>query len=454
MVKTRWRKRLLRTARWTALLVALLFLSATASRLYIGHRLERGHAALREAGIPVSMEELERAYDAVCPDTGAAALYREAFAAMDNCSIGLLHGIEAHDYPWLSEFDRACIEDAVEKNERAIVLLHEAARRPCARFALDELEIALAAEIPEDYRDMLSGRLRQAARLLRGAAIERLAAGDSMGAAAHLIDIVGLSRHQAQAPLLGDLLMAAGNAGIAEDAVSTGLRMNAWQASDVLALAQAFAAYEETVAAMPFAPGEYVVYSHFSTPPQFALDAGSWLLQDLPSLRMEDVTAITDALPWPVSVLGAIGTYSRLTYLPILQELDYAIRRAPLPGNRPYAETKPLNEELLGMTVVPHGSAMAWKARYFLIAKARMLTLACTIEAACIQQGTCPETLAKIAPGFPVEDPMDGAPLRYRRAGEGFVIHSVGYNLEDNGGGLDMRELSARCDDIVLNIAR
>jgi hypothetical protein len=48
-----------------------------------------------------------------------------------------------------------------------------------------------------------------------------------------------------------------------------------------------------------------------------------------------------------------------------------------------------------------------------------------------------PDALTELSPKFlPAvpEDPFDGQPLRYRKAGEGYLIYSVGPDLKDDGG--------------------
>ena len=65
-----------------------------------------------------------------------------------------------------------------------------------------------------------------------------------------------------------------------------------------------------------------------------------------------------------------------------------------------------------------------------------------------------PKALTDLVPAYLAKvpiDPFDGAPLRYRRLGDGLVIYSVGPDGKDNGGNLDKpddpQELIIRFDD-------
>jgi len=51
--------------------------------------------------------------------------------------------------------------------------------------------------------------------------------------------------------------------------------------------------------------------------------------------------------------------------------------------------------------------------------------------------GRCPESLTALIPEFigsVLLDPFDGNPLRYRRTDTGFVVYSLGEDLDDDGG--------------------
>ncbi len=72
---------------------------------------------------------------------------------------------------------------------------------------------------------------------------------------------------------------------------------------------------------------------------------------------------------------------------------------------------------------------------------------ACALERHRFARGSCPESLAALAPEFgPVPpDPMNGQPFRYERTADGrFRLWSVGWNGKDDGGEVAMREPTKR----------
>jgi hypothetical protein len=63
-----------------------------------------------------------------------------------------------------------------------------------------------------------------------------------------------------------------------------------------------------------------------------------------------------------------------------------------------------------------------------------------------------PDSLNELAPksiAAVPQDPFDGQPIRYRKAGEGFVIYSIGPDLQDGGG---VRKPGS--DDILFTVVR
>jgi hypothetical protein len=70
-------------------------------------------------------------------------------------------------------------------------------------------------------------------------------------------------------------------------------------------------------------------------------------------------------------------------------------------------------------------------------AQARLAVSALAIEAFRNQESRLPQKLEEVAPKILADvptDPFDGAPLRYRRRENGFVLYSIGRDREDNGG--------------------
>ncbi len=69
-----------------------------------------------------------------------------------------------------------------------------------------------------------------------------------------------------------------------------------------------------------------------------------------------------------------------------------------------------------------------------------------------------PETLEALVPEYletVPADPFDGAPLRYRRLPEGYVVYSIGLNLQDDGGTeRPERKTIYQAGDILIRVTR
>lgn len=72
--------------------------------------------------------------------------------------------------------------------------------------------------------------------------------------------------------------------------------------------------------------------------------------------------------------------------------------------------------------------------RDFTITQIRMLQTVLALKAYKSAQGRYPSTLADLPWKPPTEDPFCGKPFVYRQEGKGFLLYSVGPNLNDDGG--------------------
>lgn len=87
------------------------------------------------------------------------------------------------------------------------------------------------------------------------------------------------------------------------------------------------------------------------------------------------------------------------------------------------------------------GTLVSWFGggdRYVsILVRKALVETACGIEGYRLDRGSDPETLAALVPEFlesvPV-DPFDGNEMRYRRDGDSYLLYSIGWDLDDDGG--------------------
>ena len=138
------------------------------------------------------------------------------------------------------------------------------------------------------------------------------------------------------------------------------------------------------------------------------------------SLLQPVVGAVTDRRPMPKSLSVGMGsTFAGVLLLALAHDYWMLLVGAMLIG--------------IGSAVFhPESSRVARIASG--LDQARV---ACALERCRLARKAYPETLPELAPAFLPQVPHDlvtGAPLRYARTGEGFRLHSVGWNGTDEGG--------------------
>jgi len=130
--------------------------------------------AIKSAGEPVTLSELNAWYPEPPTDKNAAPLYADAFALVENDS-------ESPNF--------------VSKNQKALELLHLASARSSCRFPVD-LSKGWEASLPP------FGKMKVCGLLLRDAAIQQARKGRSDAAAESCLDGLGLIQSLAQVPML------------------------------------------------------------------------------------------------------------------------------------------------------------------------------------------------------------------------------------------------------------
>jgi GAF domain-containing protein len=387
---------------------------------------------IRDAGQPVTLEELNAYYPAVPIDQNAAFVYGEAFVQFESVdpggerTVGLLDRlteIEGRPIPAdlqteLSAHVRTCT--------KVFATLDRAATMPRARYSM-ELRRGFDVELPH------LAHLRSIARLevLRGAlALSENRPDDFVRSQTSKLRLAGSIDHE---PLIISQLVRIAVHGIAVDALERGLRRTPIPVSQLQALQDSYRLAENSDVMVHAYVGERCVMNDIwrkltedsPDPPD------SMLAEMRAGLQQAGIdTADRDAI--------VRQRYVLLTGLEPLTELTGISwpERIRL-GEQLEARIEQEHENDPTLQVLTPALVSAVEAFGRDIAMLRSAQTALAVERCRVDNGELPTDLTQLVPKYftaPIEDPFDGQPLRYKRLTKGYQVYSVYADLEDNGG--------------------
>ncbi|MGD9496904.1 MAG: hypothetical protein AB7Y46_11430 [Armatimonadota bacterium] len=443
-----------------ALLIVFVALAIpwTYFNITLGLKLERELQAIRDRGEPLT---LEQAAPAMPPDSeNAALIYNKIFRLEDWAFTGAIQNPEPDPTPSLlsevpAEFTQA--RDRPEQVSDPDAILRRAMQDPTLQHVFGLLEEAserpkCVFDIPwQDGPETLFPHMamfRECARWL--AARVRLLAedGDVAEAARWLRVGLRVSDHIRQDPTIIGLLVSYAVDAVMLVAAQESLSRLDIQRQDAEGLVAA-----SGTSAIPPAFVQTVIFER-----AWNYDVFDWLA------RGENREASADLFGenfWShvllrlyVSPIGLpLRRYDRLTYLRIMQEeievLAQPYRSIPRPLRErglQFADKYPL--ALLATRIEPDMIRLAAK-RDYAIARVDQLHTALALNLYRQAHGGYPETLAPLTEvvDWPIRDDIfSGEPFRYRREGAGYVLWSLGPDLDDDGGH-DYREEGRSWDD-------
>lgn len=342
--------------------------------------------------------------------------------------------------------------EGLATNEAVFAELREASRRPFARYPI-QYDVGLPGGLaePPDFRSAY-------ARLELRACAE-LAAGQAEKALADVKLILYLNDTFKEVPLLFTQWSRAYRIRMAVQPIWEGLAEHAWLPAQLQELAT------------------LLLRQDFLTACQFGLDAerasALWTIDCLPKSAQlgwliapasQNLTAstLTQLTHWP-DWLGRIMPHGwldreKVAYCQLMQTylrsgFDPAGKRVSPPklqSNAAEADRLyPQADQAAGLRLVlSHRIATARLSQReldhlirgfcYCQALADQAAIACALEQYRLAKGQFPETLELLAPSFMAQLPKDaltGQAYRYRRLDDGrFVLYSVGWNEQDEGG--------------------
>lgn len=436
---------------WVLLgLFVLGFIAATAMRVYVGREYARGLQVIQAAGIPLTVDELKAQYEAQCPSMEAFALYERAFAVMgDSSALYELVCMSGESVYALPTSDLQKLHAFVEENAEAIAILGQATRLPCAQFPLEQMELAISDDLNRDIEKDLFSRASNAMYILRLAAQDCLVRGDNRIAAQHVLSMMGLAQQLMQALSVTGRSFGAAYLQTAQKVAVLGMQHSKWEVAEIDSMAAVLMSCDAVLNPTRRDVGEFAIYRKMSYAPTTSIEVGEWALSVLPGQDQESVAAMASIFPWFVSSIGGVASYVRWQEWWHLDMVHYEEARLRIDPKAPYAVNAPQYRKLLGLTLIPMGSAISWRSHYIDRARVCLFLAACAVEKHQLTHGVLPATLGEldeVQRGWIREDPYTGEPIHYRREGQGFVLYSVDEDLSDDGGDED--------EDIVFQVTR
>jgi len=408
----------------------LLLVAMLAAIGYGGWRLYKGLKWVEEQNAKADdLPTLEELIGPPIPDEeNAAIVYQQAFDAFDltDEDKDILYGERAPDHPGHHIHDLPKLQAVVAKNERALALLEKAAAMPKCRFPIDWSD-------PINAKFLHLAHLRSAARLEAGKAIVLASQGRLQGA----LDAAATCFHFGEdakkgAPVLISFLVEV--------------------AIDNIALHAAEAIVDQAVCP-PQASARLSARLRQTDMVALYIQAlkgerafGLLLIEQMPETMRRELEKPGEISPGRIlqglSPLNWAIEGSRAWYAKFMK--DY-IELAPLPYRRSRQKLAHLEAEIeripppyrmvcaIFLPVLPGAVAKRDRAR----AQIEMCIVALDLKVYKHEQGAYPEKLDELPEaseqGY-AEDVFSGKRFKYRRNGEGFLLYSLGRDLDDDGG--------------------
>ena len=385
--------------------------------------------AIRKAGYPVTLEELDKWYPAVPDDQNAAHAYRKAFAhirrrSAESIEILPLVGtaeMPARDAPLPEEMKKAMLEH-LATNEDALQLLHEATKFEQCRYLVD---LRGGCEVRLEHL----AKLQYGSRLLALDAMRHAGDGKPEPAVQSLLATMAVARSLANEPVVISQLTRTACVLWCLSGAEWVINRAKLTDDHLSALATAFADAEDLGRARRALAGERCMYIDFfrqsSRQQVHMFSSGS--KRDIFLFSLYKFAGLLD-MDYCV-YLDVMGDYLTAADGPLSSRITAAqaveTRVNALPRYRLYAHM--LLPALAGVI----------KEDVKRIARFRAAIAALALERYRLASSGRPDKLDALVPTYLKSvptDPFDGKPIRYKRTEKGYVVYSIGENLIDDDG--------------------
>jgi len=406
--------------------------------------------AVRAAGFPVTLEELDASYP--WPQGGdnaanwvlsAATLYQKLPDEVETKPLDQLISRSSDRPPPaepLSADVRKLLEQHLQSNAKALESLHGAAAISEARYPVD-LARGFNATMPH------LAHLREAYRLLCWEAVLCADRRDPNGAARALEATVRVAGTVSREPVTLSLMLQRSGTGWAAVVLERVLSRVELSDEQLMRLEGAFRAAGGQEGLLRALAGERCA--------SIACLRNAQAMKRWPG----------DGLPPPalLEAYHALGLAARegAIYLDRMEECFRIARLPPCQRRQAIVAAEARyrqSRRILGRVVgFPAGVMRRDVEESMRIDLARIIL---AVERYRLSHAGLPETVDQVVPAYLAavpEDPFSGAPLRYRRTERGFVVYSVGEDRKDDGGKLEppkQAKTAGETWDIPLRVER
>jgi len=414
------------------ILIVLLLIAVCAFagfRLSVRLKLRARIDAIRAAGYPVTLAELNEWYTIPEGAENAADTLIEAFLCyyewnrteLESLPVAGQAELPARTEP-LAEETKGLVAQYLADNQQALELLHKAAPMEHSRYPVD-FSVGLG------YRMYHIRDLRKGAILLKLEAVLHAENNKSQLAARSVTSIFGIAHSLAEEPILFSQLVRTVCRGLAVSSLERVINRVEFTDEQLVELGKAVA-NAENLSAMSWAfagercRGIYV----FKNPTTFSSDlVGRKMLQSAPILEFYKALGLADRDA--IIYLEFMNDYMDTTGLPLHQRQEAA----------DVIQTKLNRTSKTHILLHMFRPDYSWVTRSYLrnIAQLRTAQVSLAVQRYRLATGNLPDTLADFVPTYldaVPEDPFDGRTLRYEKLETGFVVYSVGEDRRDDGG--------------------
>ena len=397
-------------------------------RLSVRAKLRSRIDAIRTAGYPVTLVELNEWYTIPEGTENAADTLIEAFlnyyewnrTELDSLPIIGRAELPARKEP-LAEETKALVAQYIADNQQAIELLYEAAAIKHCRYPVD-LSLGLETQMPY-LRDIKGG-----AQLLSLDAVLHAENNKPQLAAHSITSIFGIANSLVKEPVLISRLVNTACQGLAVSSLERVVNRVEFTDEQLVKLTQTVSNAEDlSTMSLAFAGERCTGISIFKNPASLSSKSVGYKMPPAPILELYKALGLADM--------------DAIIYLDLMEDYIGTIQ-LPLHQRQMAADTVEAKFKATSkIHILLHEFIPAFSRIITINVRniAHLITarIALAIQRYRLATGNLPDTLADLVPMYldtVPKDPFDGRFLRYEKLEIGFVVYSVGEDGRDDGG--------------------